>query len=95
MEDIKAIVERQREFFRTGATLDVKWRIAQLKRLKEAVKRHSKEMEQALAEDLGRTPVEAYVCDVLPIIAEIDETVRGLRRWRRTLPRFPDFFQKT
>ena len=83
MEDIKAIVERQREFFRTGATLDVKWRIAQLKRLKEAVKRHSKEMEQALAEDLGRTPVEAYVCDVLPIIAEIDETVRGLRRWAR------------
>ncbi|MBR3413757.1 MAG: aldehyde dehydrogenase family protein [Bacteroidales bacterium] len=83
MEDITTIVERQRAFFRTGATLDVKWRIAQLKRLKAAVKAHAEEMEQALAEDLGRSDVEAYLCDVLPIIFEIDETIRGLRRWAR------------
>jgi aldehyde dehydrogenase (NAD+) len=38
MEDIKSIVERQRAFFRTGETLDVKWRIAQLRKLKAAVK---------------------------------------------------------
>ena len=83
MEDIKIIVDRQRAFFRTGETLDVKWRIAQLKKLKAAVKEHAEEMEQALAEDLGRSAVEAYLCDVLPIIAEIDETIRGLRRWAR------------
>ena len=83
MEEIKTIVERQRAFFRTGATLDVKWRIAQLKKLKAAVKAHAEEMEQALAEDLGRSDVEAYLCDVLPIIFEIDETIRGLRRWAR------------
>ena len=83
MEDIKTIVERQRAFFRMGETLDVKWRIKQLKRLREAVKAHAEEMEQALAEDLGRSAVEAYVCDVLPIVFEIDETIRGLRRWAR------------
>ena len=38
MSDIKAIVESQRTFFRSGATLDVKWRIAQLKKLRAAVK---------------------------------------------------------
>ena len=83
MEDIKAIVERQRAFFRTGATLDVKWRIEQLKKLRAAVKAHAEEMEQALAEDWGRSAVEAYVCDVLPIVFEIDETIHGLRRWAR------------
>ena len=83
MEDISTIVEQQRAFFRTGATLDVKWRIAQLKRLKAAVKAHAEEMEQSLAADLGRSAVEAYLCDVLPIIFEIDETIRGLRRWAR------------
>ena len=83
MEDIKTIVERQRAFFRTGETLDVKWRITQLKKLKAAVRAHSQEMEQALADDLGRSAVEAYLCDVLPIITEIDETIRGLRRWAR------------
>ena len=83
MDDIKAIVERQREFFHTGATLDVKWRIAQLKRLRAAVKAHAGEMQEALAKDLGRSAVEAYLCDVLPIVFEIDETIRGLRRWAR------------
>ena len=83
MEDIKAIVDKQRTFFRTGATLDVKWRIEQLKKLRVAVKAHAEEMEQALAEDLGRSAVEAYLCDVLPIVFEIDETIHGLRRWAR------------
>ena len=81
--NIQSIVEAQRAFFRTGETLDVKWRINQLKRLKAAVRDHSQEMEQALADDLGRSAVEAYLCDVLPIITEIDETIRGLRRWAR------------
>ena len=36
-EDIKGIVEQQRDFFLSGRTLDVSWRIAQLKRLKSAV----------------------------------------------------------
>lgn len=83
MMDIKAIVDSQRAYFRTGATLDVKWRIKQLKRLREAVKAHAEEMQQALAEDLGRSAVEAYLTDVLPIVFEIDETIRGLRRWAR------------
>ena len=83
MEDIKAIVDKQRAYFRTGATLDVKWRIEQLKKLRVAVKAHAEEMEQALAEDLGRSAVEAYLCDVLPIVFEIDETIHGLRRWAR------------
>ena len=81
--NIQSIVEAQRAFFRTGETLDVKWRINQLKRLRAAVRDHSQEMEKALADDLGRSAVEAYLCDVLPIITEIDETIRGLRRWAR------------
>ena len=81
--DIKGIVERQRAFFRSGATLDVKWRIGQLKRLKKAVIAHEKEFLEALEADLGRSAVEAYLCDVGPTIVEINETIRGLRRWAR------------
>ena len=33
-ETIHGIVEKQRGFFRTGATLPVEWRIEQLKKLK-------------------------------------------------------------
>ena len=80
---IREIVEKQRRFFRTGATLPVSWRIEQLKRLKAAVMAHENAFEAALAEDLGRTKLEAYLCDIGPIITEINEMLRGLRRWAR------------
>ena len=82
-ESIREIVAAQRKFFRTGETLPVAWRIKQLKRLKEAVIAHQKEFLNALAEDLGRSELEAYLCDVGPIIVEINEMIAGLRRWAR------------
>ena len=82
-EEIQQVVLAQRDFFRTGQTLNVKWRIAQLKRLRRAVLSYEQEFEQALAADLGRSAVEAYLCDILPTVTEIDETIRGLRRWAR------------
>lgn len=83
MEKIEKIVENQRRFFRSGVTLDVKWRLQQLKRLKEAVIAHEEELEKALYEDLGRSKTEAYLCDIGPVIVEINEMLRGLKKWAR------------
>ena len=74
----------QKAFFGSGVTLDVSWRIEQLKKLKNAVKSHEAQMCRALGEDLGRHPVEAYFCDVGPLVLEINETIRGLRKWARS-----------
>lgn len=82
-DEIREIVAAQRRFFRTGETLPVKWRIQQLKRLKAAVIAHADEFSAALAADLGRSEVEAYLCDVGPIIVEINEMISGLRCWSR------------
>lgn len=82
-EQITEIVAAQRKFFRTGETLPIKWRIQQLKKLKSAVIAHATDFENALTADLGRSRVEAYLCDVGPIIVEINEMIRGLRRWAR------------
>lgn len=82
-EQITEIVTAQRKFFRTGETLPIKWRIQQLKKLKSAVIAHATDFENALTADLGRSRVEAYLCDVGPIIVEINEMIRGLRRWAR------------
>ena len=79
--EIKQIVDKQRKFFHSGATLDVKWRIAQLRRLRDAVTAHEEEFEDALHKDLGRSRTEAYLCDVGPIIVEINE-MRPVRRHR-------------
>ncbi len=80
---IREIVDAQRRFFRTGTTLPISWRILQLKKLKKAVQAHEAEFEAALAEDLGRSKVEAYLCDIGPIITEVNEMIAGIRRWNR------------
>ena len=81
-ETVHALVEKQRAFFRTGATLDANWRIAQLKKLKQAVLDHRELLEQALYEDLRKSPIEAYLVDIGPVIVEVNEILHGLRRWR-------------
>lgn len=82
-EKIHQIVERQRAFFRTGMTLDVEWRIDKLKKLKAAVLEREKEITDALYADLGRCAAEAYFCDIGSLVLELNETIRGLRRWAR------------
>jgi aldehyde dehydrogenase (NAD+) len=82
-EKIQEIVANQRRFFRSGATLDVKWRLQQLKKLKAAVIAYEEELEKALYEDLGRSKTEAYLCDIGPVIVEINETIHGLKNWAR------------
>ena len=83
VSDIQKTVEAQRAFFRTGTTLDVKWRLRQLRNLRDAVIAHEKEFEDALHKDLGRCATEAYLCDIGPTIVEINEMLHGLRRWAR------------
>ena len=80
---LEEIVDAQRAFFRTGTTLDVKWRLRNLKALRDAVISHEREFEEALYKDLGRSATEAYLCDIGPVIVEINEMLRGLRRWAR------------
>ncbi len=82
-EAIHDIVVKQRKFFRTGKTLDVKWRIEQLKKLKQAVINNKEELQKALYEDLGKSPFEAYLCDIGPVIVEVNEIIHGLKKWAR------------
>ena len=82
-EQVHAVAAAQRAFFQTGQTLDVEWRIEMLKKLKKALGTHRSAILGALQEDLCRDPVEGYFCDVGSVILEINETIRGLRKWAR------------
>ena len=82
-QTVHGIVEKQRAYFRTGATLDVKFRIEQLKKLKQAVIDNKEMLEKALYEDLRKSQAEAYLCDVGPVIVEVNEILKGIKRWAR------------
>ena len=82
-ERIHETVESQREFFLSGETLPVAWRIEALKKLRDAVQNYSKVLEDALHQDLGRHSTEAFFCDIGSTIMEINEIIHGLKRWAK------------
>lgn len=82
-ERIQRIVESQREYFRSGRTLPVSRRIEMLKKLRNAVEEHRKELEDSLHQDLGRHSTEAFFCDIGSTIMEINEIIRGLKKWAK------------
>ena len=82
-EEIHAIVLKQREYFLSNVTLDVNFRIAQLKKLKEGIIKFQDKISNALYEDLGRSKAEAYFCDIGAIILEINEYIKGVKKWAK------------
>jgi aldehyde dehydrogenase (NAD+) len=82
-ERLHDLTVRQRQFFRSGKTLDLDWRTEQLRRLKQAVLARQKEITAALSADLGRSEAEGMLCDVGPVVMEINENIHCLRRWAR------------
>lgn len=60
---MKEIAQAQRAYFRTGATLDLKFRKAMLARLSEALGRWESQIADALRKDLGKSYQEAYMTE--------------------------------
>ncbi len=83
MDDIHDLVTKQREFFKTKVTLDINYRLRALKTLKQMLLDNEEIIEQALVKDLNKTPFEGYLTDIGPCIVEINETIKGLRKWAR------------
>ena len=58
--EIKELLDGHREYYRSGATIPVKARIACLRRLYETVKAREGEICEALRSDLGKS--ERHLC---------------------------------
>ena len=82
-EEIQQIREKQRQFFLSGHTLSVENRIQALKRLKDAIKRHEKEINAALKADLGKSATESYMCEVGLSLSEISFMISHTRKFAR------------
>lgn len=78
--NIHEIVEAQRKFFHTGATLPVSFRTEMLRRLRDAVDRTEAEIGRALASDLGKSGYESFMCETGLVRTEITYMLRNAAR---------------
>jgi len=83
MQDINAIIDAQRQFFNTGATLPVEFRIQQLLKLKALIQDNESRIAAALTKDLNKSEMEGVVTEVIVLIDEINFIIKNLRKWTR------------
>ena len=85
-QEIRTILNRQREYFATGATLSRKFRAEQLGKLKASLQRHEEELNAALQQDLGKSRMESYMCEIGLTLSELtwmQKHLRGLMQEKR------------
>lgn len=81
--EIRSIVERQRAYFRTGATLPVQARLDALAKLRAAMAQYQDRAEEALEADLKKSRLESFMCETGLAMSELSYVQKHLRRWAK------------
>ena len=81
--EIKELVNRQKIYFQTHATLDITYRLSMLKKLRNTIKIYEPQIRDALKTDLGKSETESYMCEIGMTLSELSYQISHLRRWAR------------
>ena len=79
-EEIQSLLEKQRAYYRSGATIPVKFRVDQLKKLYETVKKYQNEINDALKSDLGKSHYEGFMCESGLVLTEISYMIKHTKK---------------
>ena len=79
-QEISGIISRQRQFFTSGKTTEVAFRIKQLKNLKQAISDHEKVILKALKADLSKPEFEGYL-EIAIVQKEINHALKHIKSW--------------
>ncbi|MEO0493638.1 MAG: aldehyde dehydrogenase family protein [Actinomycetota bacterium] len=81
MPDVAGIVADVRAVYDSGRTRPMAWRHAQLDGLLRLLREEAPRLEEALAADLGRSPMEAFAADIGATASEIAHIRKHVEKW--------------
>ena len=82
-DKIISIAHAQKEFFRSGATLDIAFRKEMLKKLLGSMEKWEAKLSEALWTDLHKSYEEAYLTEISIVKGEIKDHLRNVGKWAR------------
>lgn len=77
------IYVRQKEYFLSGETRNIAYRIDKLIKLKELIKEYEKDILDSLNKDLGKSHYESYLTEVGMVLNELSYYIKNLRKWAK------------
>lgn len=91
--DIPATVRRLRQTFATGRTRSVEWRKEQLHALERLMTENEPAIADALEQDLGRSPFEAWLADIASTAGEAKAAAKNVGKWMKRRHRLLELSQ--
>lgn len=79
--EIQEIVKKQREYFKTGVTTPVSFRLNALKKLRKAILTNESRILTALKQDLNKSEAESYMTEIGMVLEEIKTLVKHTPKW--------------
>ncbi len=80
---ISDLLQSQKQFFKTGATLHYAFRLEMLMKLKRVVEKNESRIYEALRSDLNKSKTESYTSEISFITKEIDFSAKNLKKWMK------------
>ncbi len=93
--NMEQIIDAQRQYFNTGVTLPVAFRLEMLQKLYDSIVRHEAEIAEALRQDLGKSEYESFMCEIGLTLTEITYMLHHTKKFakehrvRTPLAQFP------
>lgn len=81
--DVQNQINLMEQYFETGETLSVDFRLRQLRRLQSYLLAHEREALEALHADLGKSEFESYATELGLVYDEIRLYLKKLRQWAK------------
>ncbi len=82
-EEIGLILEKQRKYFISGKTLDIRYRLENLKKLRKLIIEHSQDIKDALWKDFHKPASEVISSELNFVLTELNLAIRKQRSWAR------------
>ena len=79
--DFCSIISEQRNFFNSGKTKDINFRITQLKLLKSILSKYEQDIVSAVYNDLKKPSYEAFITEIGGTLLELNYALKHLRKW--------------
>ena len=77
------IFNNEKEYYLSGETLSVKFRIEKLRLLKKVIKDNEEKLLSALKKDLNKSNFEGYVTEIGILYQEIDYAIKNVKKWAK------------
>lgn len=81
--EIKELINKQKKFYSSNISKDLKFRIQNLKLLRSIIIKYEKEIQEALRLDLGKSETEAYMTEIGMVLDEIKYNIKHLAKWAK------------